>query len=80
MPTNFDNTPKLATCGQQVRIKTFRGVEPDSWKNIGIVRGIELDTQLTAMNHRDIQVYRIVVDFGDITASVLPCILKVACV
>lgn len=77
MPTNFDNFPKLATRGQQVRIRIFGGAEPDSWKNIGIVTGIQLDTQLTEMNHNKIQIYRILVDFGDEdTASVLPYILK----
>lgn len=79
MPTNFDQSPKLATCGQQVCLKTFGGCEPDSWKNTGIVVGIELDTQLTAMNCRNIQIYRILVDFGDKDiGSVLPCILKIS--
>ena len=77
MPTNFDPTPKLATCGQRVRIKTFVGGEPASWKNIGLVTGIELDRQLTAMNQKHIQIYRISVDFGDgQIASVLPLILS----
>ena len=73
MPTNFDHAPKLSTCGQRVRIKKNRD---NLWQNVGIVIGIELDTQLTAMNCRNIQMYRILVDFGETElASVLPCIL-----
>ena len=79
MPTNFDQNPKLATRGQHVRIKEFGGIEPDSWKNVGVVTGIELDTYLTSMNKKGIQRYRILVDFGDgKIASLLPCLLKVA--
>lgn len=79
MPTNFNGNFKLATRGQSVRIKEFGGAEPDSWKGVGIVTGVELDVELTKMNNKGIQKYRILVDFGDgKIASVLPCILKVA--
>jgi len=77
MPTNFDHDAKLATRGQRVRITDFGGVEPASWNNVGVVRGITLDRVLTSMNQKGIQKYRILVDFGDgEIASVLPCILK----
>ena len=87
MPTNFDHNPKLATRGQQVRLKSFghpdgpsakwSGIEPASWQRIGKVKGIELDHNLTEMNGKGIQKYRILIDFGDGSiASILPCILK----
>tara|TARA_B100000780_G_C21113055_1_gene449994 strand:+ start:2138 stop:2437 length:300 start_codon:yes stop_codon:yes gene_type:complete len=87
MPTNFDHNPKIATRGQQVRLKSFghpdgprstwSGIEPESWQRVGKVKGIELDQNLTEMNGKDIQKYRILVDFGDGSiASILPCILK----
>jgi len=87
MPTNFDHNHKLATRGQQVRLKSFghsdgprstwSGIEPSSWQRVGTVKGIELDHNLTEMNGKGIQKYRILIDFGDgSTASILPCILK----
>ena len=87
MPTNFDHNPKLATRGQKVRIKSFghpegprstwSGVEPETWRRVGIVKGIELDHNLSEINSNGTQLYRIIIDFGDgETASVLPCILK----
>lgn len=87
MPTNFDHNPKLATRGQQVRLKSFggaqgnsptwTGVEPATWLRVGTVQGIELDHILTEMNDKGIQKYRILIDFGDGSiASLLPCILK----
>lgn len=79
MPTNIDGNPELATRGQNVRIKEFGGAEPDSWKGVGIVQGIELDVEISKLNNKGIQKYRILVDFGDgKIASLLPCILKVA--
>ena len=87
MPTNFDHNPKLVTCGQHVLLKSFghptgprstwSGLEPESWQNVGTVQGIELDKNLTEMNDKGIQKYRILIDFGDGSiASILPCILK----
>jgi hypothetical protein len=87
MPTNFDHNHKLATRGQQVRLKSFghpdgprstwSGTEPEPWQHAGTVKGIELDPILTEMNGKNIQIYRILIDFGDgPIASVLPCILK----
>ena len=48
MPTNFDHNPKLATRGQQVRLKSFghpdgprstwSGTEPEAWQRVGNVR------------------------------------------
>lgn len=87
MPTNFDHNHKLATLGQQVRLKSFghpdgprstwSGIEPESWQRVGTVKGITLDPFLTQMNDKGIQKYRILIDFGDgCIASILPCILK----
>ena len=57
MPTNFDHNPKLATRGQQVRLKSFghpdgprstwSGTEPEAWQRVGNVRGIEIDPFLS---------------------------------
>jgi hypothetical protein len=78
MPTNFDNTPWLATRNQRVRINCFCSITHlPIWANIGVVSGISLDKTLTQMNKKNIQVYRILVDFGDgKIASILPRILK----
>ena len=78
MPTNFDATPWLATMGQRVRITCFDSTtHPPEWDSVGVVTGITLDKLLTVMNKKNIQLYRILVDFGgDTPASFLPCILK----
>lgn len=79
MPTNFDNCIALATRGSKVRVKCVSGLEPESWKEIGTVAGIKLDKVLSQMNEKNIQMYRILVDFGDgKMASVLPRILKLS--
>jgi len=84
MPTNLDNIEWVATTGQRVKVKPWVTPPPDhdtrsQWKGIGIVRGIELDNLLTGLNlkSKNIQVYRILVDFGnDELASVLPPLLE----
>ena len=78
MPTNFDDTPWLATRGQCVCLTSFcPTMYPRIWEKTGVVTGISLDKGLTPMNKKNIQIYRILVDFGDGNiASVLPCILK----
>ena len=74
MATNFDSKTWAATTGQRVTVKECNG--PESWKSIGIVKGLERDIVLTSMNKKNIQVYRILVDFGDDKlASLLPGIL-----
>jgi hypothetical protein len=79
MPTNFDHCIALATRGSKVRVKCVSSLEPESWKEIGTVTGIKLDKVLSQMNEKNIQMYRILVDFGDgKMASVLPCILKLS--
>ena len=78
MPTNFDEKPCLATRGQHVRFKFYwEAFHQPEWQNIGIVRGIKLDKDLTRMNKINKQIYRILVDFGnDQIASMLPCVLE----
>jgi len=75
MSTNFDSKTWAATTGQRVILNECSG--PESWKGVGIVKGIEHDSQLSSMNKKNIQMYRILVDFGDgKIASLLPCLLK----
>jgi len=77
MPTNFDAKPWLATRGQRVRITNCPGTHLPEWDNVGVVTGITLDKLLTQMNSKNIQMYRILVDFGGPEpASFLPSILK----
>ena len=75
MSTNFDSKTWAATTGQRVTIADGNGQE--SWKGVGIVKGIEHDIILSSMNKKNIQMYRILVDFGDDKlASLLPRLLK----
>lgn len=82
MKTNIDKRPWVATSGCRVRIRgrqteKWRKHVPTSWSREGIVRGLELDIDLTEMNKIGIRVYRILVDFGDHkVASLLPCLLR----
>ena len=79
MPTNFDAKPWLATRGQRVRSTNCpeTSTHPPEWDNVGVVTGIVLDKLLTKMNKKNIQMYRIIVDFGGAEpASFLPSILK----
>jgi hypothetical protein len=76
MATNFDTKHWAATNGQRVVLREWHGV-PASGNGVGTVRGIEHDLMLSSMNKKNIQMYRILVDFGDEKlASVLPCLLK----
>lgn len=80
MSTNFDSKTWAATTGQRVILNECilnESSGPESWKGVGIVKGIEHDSQLSSMNKKNIQMYRILVDFGDgKIASLLPCLLK----
>ena len=79
MPTNFDHCIALATRGSKVQLKTVSNIERESWTGTGLVKGIKMDKVLSGMNKKNIQMYRILVDFGDgEIASVLPCILKLS--
>lgn len=76
MATNFDTQHWAATNGQCVLLRECSLVSA-SWNGIGIVRGIEHDHLLSLMNKKNLQIYRILVDFGDEKlASVLPRLLK----
>ena len=70
MTTNFDYNIQLATNGQRICLSY-------DYLMTGVITGIELDKRLTPFNNKNINIYRILIEWDNgTTGSVLPRILK----
>ena len=79
MATNWGEQPWVVTNSTKVRLKReyHRSSTSSSWVGVGTVVGMEKDVVLTELNRKNLQVYRVNVDFGNgEVASLLPETLR----